>query len=167
MISAPDLSILRSALYGDRTYNLGAIIACRLSKNKTKGIIYGDVYATRLTAHFNVSIRHEEDHKLPDRFLDFASMKRHAFIEEYAAPNTYRYNLVFSQVSRDIITLPAPALFDRQARGRYFIMPDEITNYQNELEMAHVEKIHLWEEQVPHLGPYDYHYLPGSAGFDP
>ena len=167
MLSAPDLSILHSALYGDRTHSLGAIVARRLCKNRTKGIIYGGVYATRLAAHFNVPIRHEEDYKLPASYLDFASMKRHVFIEEYAAPNAYRYNLVFSQVSREIITLPAPALFDRQARGRYFIMPDDITDYKNGLEMAHDEEVHPWEAQVPQPGPYDYHYLSGPTGFDP
>ena len=110
MLSAPDLTILCSALFGDKTYSLGAIVARHLSKNRTKGIIYGSVYASCL-----------------------------------AAPNVYGYNLVFSQATREIITLPAPALFDLQVRGRYFIMPADITNYKNALAAAHDEEIHPWE----------------------
>ena len=66
---APDLSILRSALHGDRTYNMGAIIARHLSKNATIGDIYGGIYASRLAAHLGIPIRFEEDHQLPLVFL--------------------------------------------------------------------------------------------------
>ena len=49
------------------------------------------------------------------------------------------YNLVFSVRTRDIIPLPAPTLFDRIARGRYRIMPEDIISYRNNLAAAQEE----------------------------
>lgn len=104
---------MHSALFNNRTHNFGAIIARRLSKNRTKGIFFGNIYATSLVAHFNIPSRREEDHELPANLLDFASMECHEFITESAGLNAYKYNLVFNQDTRDIVTLPAPTLFDR------------------------------------------------------
>jgi hypothetical protein len=53
-LSAPDLAVLHRALEGDNTYSLGAIMACRLHINKSKGKIHGGIYATRLAARFNI-----------------------------------------------------------------------------------------------------------------
>ena len=50
---------------------LGAIVARRLSKNRTKGDYLWWVYATRLAAHFNIPIRHDEDYELPTSYLRF------------------------------------------------------------------------------------------------
>ena len=52
--SAPDIAILRHALYDDHTFSMGDIIARRLHLNWTKGKIHGGIYATRLARHFNV-----------------------------------------------------------------------------------------------------------------
>ena len=41
------------------------------------------------------------------------------------------YNLVFSEITRDVILLPAPALFDSISRGGYRIMPEDIIAYRN------------------------------------
>ena len=60
-LGATDLIVLCSTLYGDMIYNLGEVIALRLSKNRTKGTIYGGVYATPLIAHLNVPIRHDKN----------------------------------------------------------------------------------------------------------
>ena len=53
-LSAPDLAILRHALYDDHTFSMGAIIARRFHLSKTKGKIHGGIYATRLARHFRV-----------------------------------------------------------------------------------------------------------------
>ena len=37
----PDLSVLRSAVLGDKHYNLGAIVARRLHNNRTNGDFFG------------------------------------------------------------------------------------------------------------------------------
>ena len=80
-LSAPDLAILHSALFSGRTHSLGAIIARRLHTNRSKGIIHGGIYATRLATHFNISIRHNEDQVLPERYLDYEAMLWHDFID--------------------------------------------------------------------------------------
>jgi hypothetical protein len=59
-LSAPDIAILCCALFSDRTSSVGAIIACRLHTNRTRGSVHGGIYATRL----NVAIR-PHDHLLP------------------------------------------------------------------------------------------------------
>ena len=41
--------------------------------------------------------------------------------------------------TRDIIPLPAPALFDPIARGGYKIMPADIVAYRNNLAAAQAE----------------------------
>ena len=70
-LSAPDIVILRHALFRDTTFSLGAIIAKRLSLNRTKGPIFGGIFASRLAAHFNIPIRHygKEEKLLPPVFL--------------------------------------------------------------------------------------------------
>ena len=45
-----DLSVLRSAVLGDRQYNLGAIVARRLHHNGLHGDLFGGIYATRIAA---------------------------------------------------------------------------------------------------------------------
>ena len=59
-LSIPDIIILLQGLYGDNTFSMGGIIAKRLSLNRTKGPIFGGIYASRLAAHFNIPIRHYE-----------------------------------------------------------------------------------------------------------
>ena len=44
----PDLSILRSAVLGDQSYHMGAIVARRLHHNRYNGDFFGGIYATRL-----------------------------------------------------------------------------------------------------------------------
>ena len=64
----PDLSILRSAVLGDQTYNLGAIVAHRLHHNRFNGDFFGGIYATRLADFLGVDIR-EDDIELPPTYL--------------------------------------------------------------------------------------------------
>ena len=112
-LSSLDLAVLRRALEGDNTYSLGAIVARRLHINKSKGKIHGGIFATRLAAHFNIDIR-PHDYPLTKVYLDRSAMEHHHFVaRDYPIP----YNLVFSIETRDIIPLPAPALFDFVARG--------------------------------------------------
>ena len=59
-----DLSVLKSAVLGDKQYNLGAIIARRLHNNAKDGDFFGGIYATRLANYLGVPIR-EDDMELP------------------------------------------------------------------------------------------------------
>ena len=75
-LSAPDIIILRHALFRDTTVSLGAIIAKQLNLNRTKGPIFGGVYAPRLAAYYNIPVRHyeKEEKLLPIAYLDYKSM---------------------------------------------------------------------------------------------
>ena len=72
-LSAPDIVILRHALFQDTIFSLGAIIAKWLNLNRTKGPVLGGIFASRLAAHFNIPIRHyeKEEKLLPSAYLDY------------------------------------------------------------------------------------------------
>ena len=76
----PDLSILRSAVLGDKSYNLGAIVACRLHLNRFNGDFFGGIYATRIANFLGITIR-EDDIELPRTYLDYEAIVRHQFVE--------------------------------------------------------------------------------------
>ena len=58
-------------------------------------------------------------------------MKDHQFLAVDYPDIDLPYNLVFCVETRDVIPLPAPALFDSVARGGYRIMPADILAYWN------------------------------------
>lgn len=157
-LSSPDLTILCHALYADRTFSLGAMVVRRLHTNHSKGVIYGGIYASRLAKHFEIPIRHNEaeERRLPTMYLDYDSMVGHNFINSRDV--RFRYNLVFSQGTREIITLPAPTLFDLH-RGRYTIMPEDIYAYWGLTQPQapesapepepYQEPVYQWELQEP------------------
>ena len=72
-LSAPDIVILRHALFHDTTFSLGAMVAKQLSLNRTKGPIFGGVYASRLAAYYSIPISHyeKEEKLLPTIYLDY------------------------------------------------------------------------------------------------
>jgi hypothetical protein len=88
------------------------------------------------------------------------------------------YNLVFSQGTRQIITLPAPSLFDIYS-GRYTIMPEDIYAYWertrspvHELVLSpdpYLEPVYQWEPQelAHQWNPQDPPQYPGEGYFDP
>ena len=91
-------------------------------------------------------------------YLDRAAMDHHHFTDK-ESPNTHiPYNLVFSTDTRDIIPLPAPALFDPVARGGYRIMPADIIAYQNSQDAAK-EEPQQWDQWM--LAPQHPDYYPG------
>ena len=51
-------------MLGDKSYNLGAIVACRLHLNRFNGDFFGGIYATRIANFLGVAIR-EDDIELP------------------------------------------------------------------------------------------------------
>ena len=59
-LSAPDIVILRHALFQDTTFSLGAVVAKRLSLNRSKGPVFGGIFASRLAEHFRIPIRNHE-----------------------------------------------------------------------------------------------------------
>ena len=123
-----DLSLIHTALTGERNYNLGAIVACRLQHNAKSGWFYGGIYATRLARVLGVSPL-PFDPILPTRYLDFDALKEHKILKGRA--DNFTYNLLFNQSHVVDTYLHAPALFDSVARGRYRIMPADIIAYHN------------------------------------
>ena len=79
-ICVPDLSVLRSAVLGDKHYNLGAIVARRLHNNSINGDFFGGIYASCLANFLGIPIR-ENDIALPPAYLDYEAMVRHQFVE--------------------------------------------------------------------------------------
>ena len=114
----PDLSVLRSAVLGDKHYNLGAIVACRLHNNIFRGDFFSGIYATRLTNFLGVTIR-EDDIELPPAYLDYEGMVRHHFVERN--DQFLQYRLIFDRRRTYHVALLASTFFDLQAKGRYFI----------------------------------------------
>jgi hypothetical protein len=78
-LSSYDLAFIAAALRGDRTYNLGALIAFRLDANREKGGIYGGLIASHLLALHGV-VPHILDLQFPVEWLDLNSMIHHKFV---------------------------------------------------------------------------------------
>ena len=146
-LSAPDLAILRHALFRDTTFSLGTIVAKRLSLNRTKGPIFGGIYTSRLAAHYNIPIRHyeKEEKLLPTVYLDYKSMVAHDFIVKNKK-KLLKYNLIFDKKYCEIITLPMPSLFNIFL-GKYLILPEDIHAYLSATPAPE-------DESEPQLDPY-------------
>ena len=110
---------------------MGVIIAKRLSLNRTKGPIFGGIYAARLAKHFEIPIRHyeKEEKLLPAIFLDYKSMVAHDFIVKNRE-GELKYQLFFNKHHLETITLPAPSLFDLTV-GTYLVPLTVIHAYWN------------------------------------
>ena len=90
----PDLSVLRSAVLGDKQYNLGAIVARRLHNNRIHGDLFGGIYATRLANFLDIPIR-GYDIEFPPVYLDYETMVRHQFVERN--DQFLQYRLIFDR----------------------------------------------------------------------
>ena len=82
-----------------------------------------------LLKYFEIPIRHyeKEEKLLPTIYLDYKSMVAHGFLR-CDKEKRLIYNLIFSEDTFQIITLPAPTLFDIHS-GRYFVLPADIHAY--------------------------------------
>ena len=88
MLCARDLSLIRAALTGERSYNLGAIVARRLQHNANSGYFYGGIYAMRLARELGVSPL-PFDPILPTQYLDFDALKSHKILKGKIHDFTY------------------------------------------------------------------------------
>ena len=100
------------------------------------GDFFGGIYATRLANFLEVPV-HENDIELPPAYLDFNAMVRHQFIERNEQPLQYR--LIFDRHHTVHVTLPTPAFFDFQAKGRYVITRKEANEYERRTEAARLQ----------------------------
>ena len=84
----------------------------------------------------------------------------HHFTDDKSPDIPIPYNLVFSIETRDIIPLPAPALFDSVARGGYRIIRADIIDYRNTQAVAEAEEEpRQWDRGMP--APQYPYYHPG------
>ena len=148
-------------MLGDKSYNLGSIVACRLHLNRFNGDFFDGIYATRIANFLGIAIR-EDDIELPPAYLDFNAMVHHQFVERNESPLQYR--LIFDRCRVVRITLPAPAFFDYQARGGYTITREEADEYERREEAA---RRHAADQQaIAAASQYDpsyyYGYPPGQ-----
>ena len=115
---------------------MGAIVARRLHNNSIDGDFFGGIYATRLANFLEIPIR-DYDMELPPTYLDFNALVRHQFVERNEPPLQYR--LIFDRRHAVNIVLPAPTLFDFQAKGRYVITREEANEYERRTRAARLQ----------------------------
>ena len=126
------MSLIRTALTGERNYNLGAIIARRLQHNANSGYFYGGI-STRLARGLGVSPL-PFDPILPTQYLDFDTLKDHKILK--GKVDNFTYNLLFHQKSVVHTYLPARALFNYHSKGRYFVLESEARAHNATVEVA-------------------------------
>ena len=127
------MSLIHTALTGERNYNLGAIVARRLQHNANNGYFYGGIYATRLARGLSVSPLSFYP-ILPTQYLDFDALKSHKILK--GKNHDFTYNLLFNQTSVVHTYLHVPALFDYHSKGIYFVLESEARAHNMAVEAA-------------------------------
>src|SRR4051812_10089415 len=131
---------------------MGGIVARRLSMNRTKGPIFGGIYASRLAEHFEIPIRHEEKEEtaLPRSYLDYKSMVAHDFLVKNHE-RVLNYKLYFDKHHPETITLPAPSLFNLSA-GTYIVPWAAVQAYRNPAPASEPEpprmSVYSWDPEA-------------------
>ena len=97
----PDLCVLKSAVLGDKEYNLGAIVACRLHNNGLVGDLFGGLYATRVANYLGIAPQ-EGDMMIPPAYLDYDAMVNHQFLRRNE--QFLHYRLIFDRRSAVHVT---------------------------------------------------------------
>ena len=141
---------------------MGAIVARRLHINRFNGDFFGGIYATCIVNFLGIAIR-EDDIELPPAYLDFSAMVHHQFVERNESPLQYR--LIFDRRRAVHITLPAPAFFDHQAKGRHFIAKEEADEYERRAEAA--RRHAAAQEGIAAASQYDPNYYYGYPSGQP
>ena len=154
-ICVPDLSVLKSAVLGDKQYNLGAIVARRLHLNDTSGDLFGGIYATRVANYLGVPIN-GNDIELPPAYLDYSAIIRHQFLERNE--QFLQYRLIFDRRRTVHVALPAPTFFDFQAKRRYVITIEEANEYERRTEAARLQAAALQAIAVASRYNPDYNF---------
>ena len=157
----PDLSVLKSAVLGDKQYNLGAIVARRLHLNGISGDLFGGIYATCVATYLDVPI-HENDIELSPAYLDYSAMVFHQFLERIE--QSIQYRLIFDRQRTVHVALPAPTFFNFQAKRRYVITTEEANEYERRMEAARLQAAARQAvAAASQFDPsYDFGYPPGQ-----
>ena len=106
-ISNMHLAFLATALKGDKTYNLGALVARRLA---TKGPIFGGIIAARVLADFSLEADPTDEILVPEK-LDLSAMIAHKFVTSGSTLDNLVYRIVYANEAELEVPLPQPSLF--------------------------------------------------------
>ena len=122
--------------------------------------IFGGIYATRVTNYLGISPR-EEDVELLPVYLDYDAMVKHRFL--WRNGQFLQYHLIFDRRSSVHVTLPAPSLFDYQAKRRYVVTREEAAEHEGRAEAsrqyaATQEALAVASQYNP---SYNFRYQPG------
>ena len=158
------LICVSSRVLGYKGYNLGAIVARRLRNNSRKGNLFGGIYVTRVANYLGIAPR-EGDMIIPPVYLDSEAMVNHQFLgrnEQFL-----QYRLIYDRLNVVHVTLPAPYLFDYQAKGRYVVTKEEAGKHERRAEAARQHD--AAQEAVAAASQYDpsftYGYQPGGPWY--
>ena len=129
-ITGPDLAILSAAIDNNATYNIGALIAHRLSTNNNRGPIYGGIFASIMLSFVGMPIR-EDDILMNVSRLNLATMKSHHFVSNDSTLENLQYRLLFAfdLDNPRFVRIPAPVLFDPIARGGHSFLEGVLDEY--------------------------------------
>jgi hypothetical protein len=156
---------------------LGALIAFRLAANREKGGVCGGLIASRLLALHGV-VLHNLDIQFPIERLDLSSMIHHKFVSSWADLKNLSYEITFFKKSGwrvvksdPLVNLPAPLLFNHDAKEGWSLMEGELDTYMEE-NSQHVEDdgegaehnfVHPFNTaEFPYQQPY-YDYGPSAS----
>ena len=93
-----------------------------------KGPFYGGIIASRMLAYSGLSID-PTDIKFSDSKLDLHSMKLHHFVTRSSTIDNIFYELLFASNSERLVRLPAPLLFNHDAREGWAFEEKELDAY--------------------------------------
>ena len=71
---------------------------------------------------------------IPPVYFDYEAMVNHQFLRRNE--QFLQYRLIYDRHNIVHVTLPAPYLFDYQAKGRYVVTREEATQYERGMEAA-------------------------------
>ena len=146
---SPDLCVLKSVVLGYKGYNLGAIVARRLHNNSRRGDFFGGIYATRVA-----------------NFLNIAPQERDMIVHHSLERNEQflHYRLIYDRRNVVPVTLPAPYLFDYQAKGRYIVTREEAAEHERRAEAAqqHAAAQEAVASASQYYPSFTYGYQPGG-----
>ena len=94
-IYGPDLAIFSAAIDNNATYNIGALIARRLSTNNKRGPIYGGIFSSIMVSFVGMPVR-EDDILMNISRLNLAVMKSHHFVTHDSTLENLQYRLLFA-----------------------------------------------------------------------
>ena len=103
---------------------------------------------------------HEDDRELPPTYLDYNAMVSHHFLERNE--KFLQYRLIYDRRNVVPVTLPAPYLFDYQAKARYVVTREEAAEYERRAKAARRQA--AAEEAMAAASQYDPSY---SYGYQP